>query len=806
VFTDIEGSTRLLQGLGAEAYADALAEHRRVVREAFDRYDGVEVGTEGDSFFVAFATAPAAIAAAADARDALSGGPIRLRMGMHTGTPHISDDNYVGEDVHRAARIAAAGHGGQILVSSSTASLIDDTGLRDLGEHRLKDLSAPERIYQLGDEPFPPLKSLHQTNLPVPATRFLGRQRELGEVAALLATGASRVLTLTGPAGAGKTRLALQAAGEAADAYPDGIFWVPLAALRDPTLVLEVAAQALDARDGLRDRIGDRRLLLILDNFEHLIDAADELAGLLADCPNVRLLVTSRELLRIPGEQAYPVPPLEPQDATELFTARAQAVDPGFQPDAAVHELCTRLDNLPLALELAAARIQVLTPEQLLDRLSKRFDLLKAGRGVDSRQQTLRATIAWSYDLLDDEERLLLDRLSVFRGGCTLEAAEEVCDADVDTLQSLIDKSLVRRQADRFWMLETIREYATERLDERGGQDEWHSRHAEYFLSRAEEAAGGGPSAVWKSGVSLETELDNVRRARAYFIASGDVAREARLATSALHALWTQAGVRELKAWLLAALDRSADLDPGLRADVLGAAALATANLGESEEARGYARGSLEIARERNDKRQIEWATRLLSFDERDLDERRRLLHECEILLRELGDDRGLGWVNFLLGITFLDEGRFDEAGQVLETATGTFRELGDEWEASNAENAIAYVLIAKGQEQAARPIIEDALRSAVGLQSAALAVEALAALACVRVNTDPGGATQLLAAADAIAEETGQRLDTTYSLRFVDRATAAARERLGDAFEAEWQAGSELNLTDAVALALGEG
>ena len=437
--------------------------------------------------------------------------------------------------------------------------------------------------------------------------------------------------------------------------------------------MLEVAAQALEARDGLADRIGDRRLLLILDNFEHLIDAAHELAGLLADCPNLQLLVTSRELLRLPGEQAYPVPPLEPQDATDLFTARARAVDPRFEARPVVHELCSRLDNLPLALELAAARVPVLTPEQLLDRLSRRFDLLKAGRGVDPRQQTLRATIAWSYDLLDEEERLLFEGLSVFRGGCTLEAAEEVCDADIDTLQSLIDKSLLRRQGERFWMLETIREYATERLEERGEEDELRRRHADHFLSRAEDAAVGGPSALPEAGVWLRDELDNIRRARGRLIASGDVEREARLAVAALLALWTQAGLRELKAWLVSALDRSADLDPGLRADALGAAALAAANLGESEVAREYARESLEIARERNDKRQIEWALRVLSFDEPDLDERRRLLHECEALLRELGDDGGLGWVTFLLGVTLLDEGRFKEAREALNRAVAIF-------------------------------------------------------------------------------------------------------------------------------------
>ena len=524
---------------------------------------------------------------------------------------------------------------------------------------------------------------------------------------------------MTGPAGAGKTRLALQAAAEASDQYPDGVFWAPLAALRDPKLVLEVAAQALEARDGLADRIADRRLLLILDNFEHLIDAAGELAGLLADCPNLQLLVTSRELLRLPGEQAYPVPPLEPQDATELFTARARAADPRFEPSPVVEQLCSRLDNLPLALELAATRVAVLSPEQLLDRLSKRLDLLKAGRGVDPRQQTLRATIEWSYDLLDEEERLLFERLSVFRGGCTLEAAEEICEADIDTLQSLIDKSLLRRQGERFWMLETIREYATERLErrERGGSAR---RSARRLLHRA--CRGGRSRALltrmWSTDVGSIAELDNFRRALDWLVASGDVERELRLATGAFWCLWTQRGLRELQGWLASALDERLDADAYLRAEALGAAALAAANLGEAEVARAYARESLALARERDDKRQIEWALRVLSFDEPDLDERRRLLHECERLLRELGDDAGLGWVTFLRGMTLLDEGRFDAARETLEQAAALFRELGRRWEATNAEITVGYTLVAADRHAEARPILEGALANAVDLDS----------------------------------------------------------------------------------------
>jgi hypothetical protein len=333
LFTDIEGSTKLLRELDAESYADTLAEHRRVLRNAFAHHAGVEVDTQGDAFFVAFPTAPGALAAAADALAGLAVGPIRVRMAVHTGTPHLAEEGYVGLDVHRAARIAACGHGGQVLVSATTAALAGTEGLRDLGEHRLKDLSAPERLHQLGDGDFPPLRSLHQTNLPTPATPFLGREHELREVLGLL--GAARLLTLTGPGGTGKTRLGLQAAAEASDRYPDGVFWVPLAPLRDPELVLETAGQVLGASDSLAGHIADKSLLLLFDNFEHVVEAAAGLAGLLHACRNLQLLVTSREVLRLPAEQAYPVPPLEPEDGTELFLARAQAVEPGFATSAA---------------------------------------------------------------------------------------------------------------------------------------------------------------------------------------------------------------------------------------------------------------------------------------------------------------------------------------------------------------------------------------------------------------------------------------------------------------------------------------
>jgi predicted ATPase len=486
LFTDIEGSTTLLHELGEESYAEALAEHRAVLRDAFARHGGVEVDTQGDAFFVAFPTAPGALAAAREAQESLS---IPVRMGLHTGTPLVTDEGYVGADVHRAARIAAAGHGRQVLVSASTHALLEPSSslLLDLGEHRLKDLSAPERIYQAGEGEFPRLKTLYATNLPVPATPFLGRERELDEVAELLAREDVRLLALTGAGGSGKTRLALQASGAAADSYPQGVWWVPLASVSEPDDVLPAAARALGGSGPLADLIGDQRLLLLLDNFEHVIDAAPHLAVLLESCPELDVLVTSRERLRIAGEQVYPVPVLGRSDSRELFVARARAALPEFVPDEHVDELCARLDDLPLALELAAARTSLLTVEQLLDRLGERLDLLRGGRDAEVRQRTLRATIEWSYELLTPDEQRLLAALSVFRGGWLLETAERVCETDVELLESLADKSLVRRtKSGRFLMLETIREFATERADELVDRDALLGRLADYLLELAD--------------------------------------------------------------------------------------------------------------------------------------------------------------------------------------------------------------------------------------------------------------------------------------------------------------------------------
>ena len=525
LFTDIEGSTRLLRELGDEAYGEALGDHRRKLRAAFARNRGVEVDTQGDAFFVAFATAQDALAAAAEAHEALGDGRVQVRIGVHTGTPLLIDGGYVGADLHRAARIAAAAHGGQTVASAATAELARGSELFDLGLHRFKDLAAEERVFQLGSGDFPPLRSLYRTNLPVPATPFLGRHSEVREVVELVTRSDVRLVTLTGPGGTGKTRLSLQAVAEAADEFPDGVWWVPLAALRDPAVVPATTARALgiaeqagrDIGDVLAEAIAGKRLVLVFDNAEHLLPGVAHSVARPLETDGPTVVVTSRERLRLQAEHTFAVPSLTTGDARELFVARARQVDASFEATSTVDEICGRLDDLPLALELAAARTALFSPEQLLERLSGRLDLLKGGRDTDARQQTLRATIAWSFDLLEPAEQELFASLAVFVGGCTLEAAEEVCRADVDVLQSLLDKSLVRRRVTpfgpRYWMLETIRDFAVEQLETLPSRGELRRRHAEAFAELAEKAdvqlRRGPDQQEW--GDRIAEDHDNVR-------------------------------------------------------------------------------------------------------------------------------------------------------------------------------------------------------------------------------------------------------------------------------------------------------
>jgi predicted ATPase len=559
LFTDIEGSTALLQDLGPEPYGELLSQHHRVCRVAWATHGGVEVDTTGDAFFVAFPTASGAISAASDAQDALAALGLHVRMGIHTGEVAVADTGYVGFEVHRAARIAAAAHGGQVVVSQTAAVQAGCERLVDLGEHRFKDVFEPMSIFQLGEGRFPPLKTISNTNLPRPASSFVGRERELAEVFVRVDQGA-RLVTLTGPGGSGKTRLALEAAAALVPKFKAGVFWVGLAALREPPLVIETVSQALGANGDLAQHIGTREMLLLLDNLEQVIDAAPDLLALLRACANLRLLVTSRELLRIDGEVDYPVPPLAVPEAMALFCQRAQ-----IEPSDEIAGLCVQLDNLPLAVELAAARTNALAPVQILARLSKRLDLLKGGRGAEPRQQTLRATIEWSYDLLSEDEQRLFRRLSVFAGGCTLEAGEQVADADLDTIQSLVDKSLLRLSDERYWMLETIREYSNERLDATPEADVIRERHAKWVLQFVRRVAGDlrrlAPAAV----TVMRSEQDNVRAALAWSTEShrAEVACEV---LSQLCVYWIMTGsateARALTERVLAGVD---DLAPGAR-------------------------------------------------------------------------------------------------------------------------------------------------------------------------------------------------------------------------------------------------
>lgn len=570
LLTDVEGSTRLLHELGAEGYAVALAEHRRVVRGACEAHGGVEVDTQGDAFFVAFATADGAVAAAAAITRSLAAGPMGVRIGLHTGAPLVTDDGYVGSDVHLAARIAAAGHGGQILVSAATAASVPASGLRGLGEHRLKDFDDPVSIFQLGNGSFPPLKTISNTNLPRPASSFVGRQRQLEHAVERLG-GGTRLLTLTGPGGCGKTRLAIEAAASLVPAYTSGVFWVGLAPVRDPALVIGAIGRALGAKDGVAAHVGERELLVVLDNFEHVVAAARDVSALLSACPSLAVIVTSRELLRLSGEVELQVPPLAESEAVDLFCERSQ-----LDASAEIAELCLRLDSLPLAVELAAARTRSLSPRQILERLSQRLDLLAGGRDADPRQQTLRAAIEWSHDLLPEEERQLFRRLSVFSGGCSLEAAESVTDADVETLQALVEKSLLRFAGERFALLETIREFAAERLGGDEG-DTVRRRHRDHFVALAEanaERLHTGDEA--RASAELAPDYANLRAAVADALDAGEPDDVGRLIGAVYPFLISYGDLREVRAWGEAALERRERLsDAGLAEALVGTSEIA---------------------------------------------------------------------------------------------------------------------------------------------------------------------------------------------------------------------------------------
>lgn len=693
LFTDIEGSTRLLQQLG-DGYPELLSEHHRLLREAVDKAGGAAFGSEGDALFAAFASAPSALAASVAAQRALSaqqwpgGASVRVRMGLHTGEGVVRDGTYVGLDVHRAARIAAVGHGGQVLLSDTTRALVENSlppgvELRDLSRHRLKDLAQPEHIFEtvIAGLPsqFPALRSLDATpnNLPTQLTSFVGRAREVAETTRLLVT--TRLLTLTGPGGTGKTRLSLQLAAEAIGDYPDGVFFVPLGPIDDANMVAPAIVQALGMREAvnqppvarLTEYLRDRRLLMVLDNFEQVQDAGTLVGELLRASPGLRVVVTSRSPLHIYGEREFPVPPLGLPDAgavpepaelaryesVALFLERAAAVNPDFRLNAAnagaVAEICALLDGLPLAIELAAARTRLLPPQALLARLGQRLDMLSSGsRDLPARQQTLRGAIAWSYDLLDEQARRLFACFAVFVSGADLEAAEAVCGGQgldlLAGLADLVDQSLIRQdQTDgepRFSMLLVIREFALERLAQLEIAAEVAERHAAFCRDLAEGAAPGLTGPDQKRLLDrLDLENGNLRAALAWAI-EHDAAETGLRLGSALWRFWQMRGLLSEGAGWLERLLAMPDVEsyPRARAQALEAAGGVAYWRAQMSEAMQYYEACLELCRKTGDRRAIanalyNWAFPML-VNRENVARSMPAFEESLAIFRELGD------------------------------------------------------------------------------------------------------------------------------------------------------------------------
>jgi predicted ATPase len=714
LFTDVEGSTRLLRELG-DAYADALGEHRAALRECFGRHGGVEVDTQGDAFFVAFAKASDALAAAADGQVALEPGPIRVRMGLHTGEPLVTEEGYVGIDVHRAARIAAVGYGGQLLVSQSTRELVGPDGLRDLGHHRLKDLTAPERIYQLGQADFPPLKSLNTTNLPVASNPLVGRGAELAELTAML-TDSERLVTLTGPGGSGKTRLGLQVGAELLEDFPGGVFFVPLAALSASELV----APAISRTTGVPQlqELADRRALLLLDNFEHLLGAAPEVATLLEAGESARVLATSRAPLRIHGEREYAVDPLPEDDAVELLVQRARSVRRDFAPDEHAKEICRRLDGLPLALELAAARLRSLDSAALLERLDRRLPLLTGGaRNAPERQRTLRATIEWSYDLLPDDLRALFARLAVFAGTFSLDAAENVADCTVETLDALVEASLVKALAGtRFLMLETIRELALERFAELDDEAELHARHARYYHSVALTACLDTDVAAEQRPEQVFPEVPNLRAALTWALEAGEIEFGLDLLV-ALEQLWVLGYTAEGMRWYRAFLEQADDVPPLLRARGLRSFGSSAHFAGEFELAERLWEESLAEYEQLGDENGIAVLQHRLSIPAliRGDVERALALSERSLELhRRLANDKGAVQPLALLGSIALQSGDRRRGLALLGESAELAGKIGWRWWRAGTLSALAEVAIADGRIADARGLLHEAVHLAL--------------------------------------------------------------------------------------------
>jgi predicted ATPase/class 3 adenylate cyclase len=766
LFTDIEGSTRLLQELGDE-WADVLQDQRRLMRTAIGENGGIELGTEGDSFFVVFASAADATQAVVSAQLALAAHSwlgektVRVRMGLHTGDARLVAGDYVGLDVHRAARVAASGHGGQVVISGSVHALVEKTlpagvSIRDLGEHRLKDLPRPEHLYQLDIEglptEFPALKTLdvRKNNLPLQLTTFLGRSAELAELKTLLASG--RMLTLVGTGGIGKTRLAIELATEVLEEFAH-VWLAELASVSDPGLVTQTLMTAIDVReqagrsptDALIDYFGSKSALVVLDNCEHLVEPCALLAeSLLQACPKVKVIATSREELGVAGETRWRVPSLPVPDperlpaleqvaesaAVALFVDRARAASPSFQltKDNAplVVQVCQRLDGIPLAIELAARRLSLLSLPQMIARLNDRFRLLTGGRRTAlPRQQTLRAAIDWSHELLAEPERTLLRRVSVFAGGFSVELAEEICawapldPADVlDLLSTLVSKSLVAAEevetGSRYRLLETIREYAAERARAVGEDGELQNRHRARFHALAEEADRElhGPAQLqWFDLIDIE--IANFRAAFDGCLANQDAQAALRIATG-LGLYWRARGhFTEGRGWLERALAPKEAAPATLRAKALAWASYLAIYQGAYTQAQIHGEESLNLYNAAKDGWGVGFALQTLgavALNQDDYPSATRLEEESVRYLRETGDTDGLGLSYLFLGVVALRRGEYAVAMGLLEQALLNFREVGDMRRVSIALRIMGEVELCQGHYTPATSLLDESL------------------------------------------------------------------------------------------------
>jgi predicted ATPase/class 3 adenylate cyclase len=846
LFTDIEGSTGLLQALG-DRYAGVLGEHAAIIRRAVADGGGVEVSTHGDAFFAVFRSPAGAVRAAVAAQRGLAahdwppGTPVRARMGVHTGEGALGGDDYAGIDVHRAARIADAAHGGQVLVSDATRGLVQHSlpagaSLRDLGVHRLRGLDGPERLHQLAADgladDFPPPRTLdaRPSNLPLQLTSFVGREEEVAEVERLL--GQARLLTLTGPGGSGKTRLAVAVAADLLTGFRDGACFVDLAPVTDPALVPAAVANALGVPEdagrpileGVKEHLRHRELLGVVDNFEQVAEAGPVLEELLTAAPGLRAMVTSRIVLSLRGEQEYAVPPLGGAAAVRLFCERAVAVSPRFaltgENTPVVAEIAERLDGLPLAIELAATRVKVLTPEQILERLKRRLSLLTSGpRSLPKRQQTLRATIAWSYDLLEPAERRLFARLSVFTGGWTFEAAEAVADPGsfgldaLDGLTSLVDQSLVRRaeppgRPARFSMLETIREFGLEQLEALGDAEATRRRHAGWFLDlalAAEPHLTGADQGEWLD--QGDTEHANTRAALRWAIEVGQ-ADQAQAAAAALWRFWQQRGhLTEGRRWLEEVLAMPAGQAPTpARARALAGAG-GIAWWSDQAASRAFYTEALAIERQLDDPARLAEALYNQSFvvaADHDLEAAARLLEESLALYRRAGDEPGAAQVMVMQVVPDAMAGAWDRVIARIEEVVAMWRRRGAGLTLAFDLIWLAFAYGRAGRRDDARATALEALElfgEADNATGIALALLDLAFL--LTWEGRHADAIRVAAIAERVREEAGGGPMPGFGGMLEGDPVAEARAHLSEeAADQAWREGRAMPLAEATALA----